>query len=121
MLASLNGKVWERREHPRFVHTRAVNVSVGSWNRLKVWGIDISRGGIRLAMPEDIEPGDHVTVDIALPNELLLSLDAKVCHVRAGEAPGERIAGLQWIESQVADFEAFNAMIDDLETAAIAA
>lgn len=94
----------ERRADTRHPMQTQVRVQLGDWSALRGWSEDVSGGGMRLRLRRAVAPGDHLTVDLTLPNALQLVVDAVVCRVEAPNAAGEHAVGLRWSDTESEDY-----------------
>lgn len=102
------------RQFQRMPLCRRVNVSLPDWSKLRVWGHDISRGGIKLSLPSNVAPGDCVDINLTLPNDVQLDLKAEVRFALADSRPGECRVGLCWVDPAAGDMELLQALLDDV-------
>ena len=114
MMTTMGCQRSERRHDPRVPLARQVDVRVPSWSTLESWGYDLSLGGIRLSLPEDVRPGDQVAVALRLPNGLQFALCGEVRHVAPGKRQGECIAGLRFIGANADELELLRTLVSDL-------
>ena len=88
---STQGK--DQRQSVRQAVKHFVPVSATGWNGASVWAMDISNGGIRLALDRRVKPGDRFTFQ----SDGVKCLQAEVCNVRQTEDGPRWLVGLRWI------------------------
>ncbi len=86
----------ERREHPRRGLNCYLPIRVPGWLDYSVWGRDVSRGGIGLAVDRELKVGDRFLFAIDGQRQRF----AEVCTVRREVDEPRFIVGLRWVDER---------------------
>ncbi|OGR14544.1 MAG: hypothetical protein A2341_04775 [Deltaproteobacteria bacterium RIFOXYB12_FULL_58_9] len=86
----------ERRRHERQTLERYIQIRAPGWSDLSVWGLDLSPGGIGLAVDRKVKPGDRFIFLVNGAREV----EAEVCNVRTQPDEPRFLAGLRWLSKK---------------------
>ena len=89
----MNEQGKNRRRHERRETRDYIPISAPGWSDYSVWGMDISKGGICLALERRVKVGDRFIFQVDGKKRL----QAEVCNIRRVEDEERFVAGLRWI------------------------